>query len=366
MRSLDHVGGYSDAEPATGRNSNEPDVPDPSNSWTAQAASGSSVHIRYGKENGMRAIAEEWFGGPIALMDLPVPEIGRGEVLIRVRAAGVNPFDWKVADGVLEGERKHRFPLILGFDAAGVVERVGAGVTELAEGDEVYGYLFKPVVGGGAYAEYVSAPATIVAKKPESVGFAEAAALPTPGLTAMDLVDAVNLGEGEITLIVGATGGVGSYAVQLAARRGARVIATARRENEAFVRELGAAETIDHAREDVLEAILVAHPDGIEAIIDMVSDREALGRMARLLKKGGRLVSSVDAAAPESLAERSIRATNVGMQPDAQRLAELAWLVDAGEISVRLARAFPLEEAPEALEESRLGHVRGKLVLLVD
>ena len=141
-------------------------------------------------------------------MDLPATEIGRGEVLIRVRAAGVNPFDWKVADGALEGERKHRFPLILGFDAAGVVERVGAGVTGLAEGDEVYGYLFKPVVGGGAYAEYVSAPASIVAGKPESVGFAEAAALPTPGLTAMDLVDAVDPKERDTVLIVGATGGL--------------------------------------------------------------------------------------------------------------------------------------------------------------
>ena len=141
----------------------------------------------------MRAIAEENFGGPIVLMDLPTPKIGEDEVLIRVQAAGVNPFDWKVADGALEGERKHGFPLILGFDAAGVVERVGAGVIELAEGDEVYGYLFKAVIGGGSYAEYVSAPATIVAKKPESVGFAEAAALPTPGLAAMDLVDAVNL-----------------------------------------------------------------------------------------------------------------------------------------------------------------------------
>jgi NADPH:quinone reductase-like Zn-dependent oxidoreductase len=324
------------------------------------------VHIRYGKENGMRAIAEEKFGGPIALMDLPVPEIGMGEVLIRVRAAGVNPFDWMVADGVLEDERKHRFPLILGFDAAGVIERVGAGVTEFAEGDEVYGYLFKPVVGGGTYAEYVSAPATIVAKKAKSIDFAEAAALPTPGLAAMDLVDAVGPMQRDTVLIVGATGGVGSYAVQLAARRGARVIATARRANEAFVRELGATETIDHTAEDIVGAVLVAQPDGIEAIIDMVSDREALGRMARVLKKGGRLASSVDAAAPESLAERDIAAMNVGMQPDAQRLADLARLVDAGEISVRLARAFPLEEAPEALEESRLGHVRGKLVLLVD
>ena len=314
----------------------------------------------------MRAIAEERFGGPITLMDLPVPEIGRGEVLIRVRAAGVNPFDWMVADGALEGEQKHRFPLILGFDAAGVIERVGAGVTELAEGDEVYGYLFKAVIGGGSYAEYVSAPATIVAKKPESVGFAEAAALPTPGLAAMDLVDAVNLREGETVLIVGATGGVGSYAVQLAARRGARVIATARRANEAFVRELGAAETIDHSREDVIDAVLVAHPDGIEAIVDVVSDPKLLRRMAGLVKKGGRIASSVYAADVESLAERGVRATNVGMQPEARRLGELARLVDTGEISVQLERTFPLEKAPEALAESRTGHVRGKIVLLVD
>jgi NADPH:quinone reductase-like Zn-dependent oxidoreductase len=314
----------------------------------------------------MRAIAEEKFGGSIALMDLPVPEIGPGEVLIRVRAAGVNPFDWKVADGALEGERKHRFPLILGFDAAGVIERVGAGVTELAEGDEVYGYLFKPVMGGGSYAEYVSAPASIVARKPESVGFAESAALPTPGLAAMDLMDAVDLREGETVLVVGATGGVGSYAVQLAARRGARVIATARRANETFVREFGAAETIDHTREDLVEAVLVAHPDGIEAIIDVASDREALGHIAGLVKKGGRVASSVYAADAGGLTGRDIRAANVSMQPDARRLRELARLVDAGEISVRLARAFPLERAPEALEESRLGHVRGKLVLLVD
>jgi NADPH:quinone reductase-like Zn-dependent oxidoreductase len=320
----------------------------------------------HGKENGMRAIAEEKFGGPIALMDLPAPEIGVGEVLVRVRAAGVNPFDWKVADGALEGERKHRFPLILGFDAAGVVERVGAGVTELAEGDEVYGYLFKSVVGGGAYAEYVSAPATIVAKKPESVGFAEAAALPTPALTAMDLVDAVDPTEGETTFIVGATGGVGSYAVQLAARRGARVIATARQENEAFVGELGAAETIDHTREDLVGSVLVAHPDGIEAVVDVVSDRKALGRIAGLVNRGGRVASSTYAADEEGLAERGIEARNIGMQPGARRLEELSRLVDTGEISVRLERTFPLVQAPEALEESRTGHVRGKLVLLVD
>jgi NADPH:quinone reductase-like Zn-dependent oxidoreductase len=314
----------------------------------------------------MRAIAEDEFGGPVTLMNLPIPEIGADEVLIRVRAAGVNPFDWKVADGVLKDEKEHRFPLILGVDAAGVVEQVGADVTGLFEGDEVYGYLSKPVMGMGTYAEHVGAPAAIVARKPESVGFAEAAALPTPALTAMDLVDAVDLGEGETILIVGATGGVGSYAVQLAARRGARVIATARRANEAFVRELGATETIDHTREDVVETVRAAHPGGIEAIIDVVSDPEALGRMAGLVKEGGRIASSVSAADVESLALRSIEAKNISMQPSAQRLEELSWMVDAGEISVRLERTFPLENAREALVESRTGHVRGKIVLLVD
>ena len=314
----------------------------------------------------MRAIAEVEYGGPATLLDLPTPKIGADEVLIRVRAAGVNPFDWKVADGELENEREHRFPLVLGFDAAGVVERAGADVTGLAEGDEVYGYLSKPVMGEGTYAEYVVFPAAIVAKKPEAVSFAEAAALPMPALTAMDLVDAVDLRKGETVLIVGATGGVGSYVVQLAARRGARVIATARQANEAFARELGATETIDHTREDLVETVLVAHPDGIEAIIDLVSDPEALRRTARLVKKGGRVASSVYAADVESLSGRGVRATNVGMQPEAWRLEELARMVDAGEISVKLERTFPLEKAHEALEESRTGHVRGKIVLLVD
>jgi NADPH:quinone reductase-like Zn-dependent oxidoreductase len=313
----------------------------------------------------MQAIGEATFGGPIALMDLPTPEIGPGEVWIRVRAAGVNPFDWKVAHGALEDQMRRRFPLIPGFDAAGVIERVGTDVTELAEGDEVYGYLFKPVIGDGTYAEYVSAPATIVAQKPVAVGLAEAAALPTPGLTAMDLVNAVDITEGETILIVGATGGVGSYATQLAARRGAHVVATARRTNEALVRELGAAVTIDHTTEDLIDAVRMAQPGGIDAVIDVVSDREALGRISTLVNEGGRLASSVYAADVEGLARRGIGATNVTMHPDARRLEELSRMVDAGELSVVLDRTFLLEKAPEVLEERRTGHVRGKIVLLI-
>jgi NADPH:quinone reductase-like Zn-dependent oxidoreductase len=176
----------------------------------------------------------------------------------------------------------------------------------------------------------------------------------------------VNLKEGEIVLIVGATGGVGSYAIQLAARRGARVIATARRGNQAFVRELGAAETIDHSKGGLVEVVQAAYPNGIDAVIDLVSDRRALSRITGLLGEGGRLASSVYAVDMEELAERGIEATNIGIQPDAWRLEELRRMVDGGELSVRLERTFPLEDAPEALEESRTRHVRGKIVLLVD
>jgi NADPH2:quinone reductase len=182
----------------------------------------------------------------------------------------------------------------------------------------------------------------------------------------MDLVDAVDPKEGETVLIVGATGGVGSYAVQLASRRGARVIATARQSNRAFARGLGAAETIDHTRTNLIDAVRAAHPGGIEAIIDVVSDSDELDRMAGLVKEGGRLASSVYAADVESLAGRNIVATNVGMKPNARRLEELSWMVDAGKLSVRLERLIPLERASEALEASRTGHVRGKIVLLVD
>jgi NADPH:quinone reductase len=314
----------------------------------------------------MRAIAEDRFGGPVRLTEVPTPKIEPDEVLISVHAAGVNPFDWKVADGALKGKTEHRFPLVLGFDVAGVIERVGSEVTDLAVGDEVYGYLSKPVIGEGTYAEYVGAPATALARKPRSLGFAESAALPMPGLTALNLVDAVDLKEGEIVLILGATGGVGSYTIQLAARRGARVIATARPANEAFVRELGAAETIDHSKGGLVEVVQVAYPDGIDAVIDLVSDREALGRIAGLLREGGRLVSAVYAVDAEELAQFGIEATNIGIRPDARRLEEIRRMVDSGELSVRLERTFPLEDAPKALEESRSRHVRGKIVLLVD
>lgn len=314
-------------------------------------------------EKTMQATAVDEFGGRARLQDVPVPEPVDGEVLIRVRAAGVNPFDWKVADGALKDQMEHSFPLILGFDAAGTVERVGDGVDAFSEGEEVFGMLFKVPLGSGTYAEYVTAPAAILAKKPSSVGFGEAAALPMPGLTAMNLVEATDPKEGETVLVVGATGGVGSFVVQMAARRGARVIATARPENETYARSLGAEEAVDHTMGDPVGAVRAAHPEGADVVI---SGAEALGPLAsRLLGEGGRLATTQYAADVEGLAARGVKATNVATAPDAEKLQEIARLVDAGGLAVVLEKAVPLEEAAEALEESRAGHVRGRMVLTV-
>ena len=166
-------------------------------------------------------------------------------------------------------------------------------------------------------------------------------------------------------LITGANRGIGLEYVRQLLARGAHVIATARQTNEALVRRLGAAETIDHTTEDLVDAVRMARPGGIDAVIDVVSDSEALGRISTLVNEGGRLASSVYAADVEGLAKRAIGATNVSMQPDARRLGELSRMVDAGELSVRLDRTYTLEKAPEALEEWSTGHVRGKIVFLI-
>lgn len=320
-----------------------------------------------GKVNTMQTIAVDEFGGRARLEEAPVPEPAEAEVLVRVRAAGVNQFDWNVADGILKDQMEHTFPLILGFDAAGTVERIGDGVEAFGVGDEVFGLLFKVPLGAGTYAEYVTAPAAILARKPSSVGFEEAAALPIPGLTAMSLVEATDPKEGETVLVVGATGGVGSYAVQMAARRGARVIATARPQNEAYARSLGAHETVDHTVGDLIEAVRSISPEGVDVVIDTVSDAEPLGRLASsLLGEGGHLATTQYTADVEGLAARGVKATNVAVAPDAEKLRELARMVDAGELTVGLEKTVPLQEASVAIEESRAGHVRGRMVLRVN
>lgn len=314
----------------------------------------------------MRAFAIDAFSTPGSIHDLPPLSVKQGEVVVRVRAAGVNPTDWKLRDRQIPLPDPH-FPLVLGQDLAGVIEQVGAGVTGWAVGDEVFG-LVRPI---GTFAEEVAvSAAAALARKPRTLDFAHAAALPTPALTALASLDAVALRQGDTLLVVGAAGSVGRYAVQVAARRGAHVIGTGRTsESVARLTQLGAAETIDYGHTDLASAVRAAHPDGIDAIIDVGSDPATLAWLAGTLRTGGRLASTIYAADEVSLAMRGIKATNVSLRESgfetSSHLDELARLVDAGNIVVTVEHTFPLEAAEQALDASKFGRAHGKVVLIV-
>src|SRR5437764_11258916 len=218
-------------------------------------------------------------------------------------------------------------------DFAGTVEQVGAEVSRFEVGDDVFGFLTKPTVHEGAWAEYATvAEDGFVARKPSGLEFSEAAALPLAGVTALVSVDAVDPREGDTVLIVGADGGVGSYAVQLAAKRGATVIATAKPDDEQRLRDLGAAETIDYTREDIAAAVRAHHRDGVSALIDLVNQADGFAPLAELVRDGGRATSSLGAADIDGLARRSITATNVMANADPSVMGRLAELVAGGEV----------------------------------
>ncbi|MGZ3676718.1 MAG: quinone oxidoreductase family protein [Ktedonobacterales bacterium] len=314
----------------------------------------------------MRAFAIDAFSTPGSVHDLPRPTIGPDELLIRVHAAGVNPTDWKIRDRQMPVSAP-QFPLVLGQDLAGIVEQVGTGVAGWAVGDEVFGIVRQV----GTYAEEVAAPSSAaLARKPRTLDFVHAAAMPTPALTALASLDAVALQQGESLLVVGATGGVGRYAVQLAARGGIYVIGTGRsRESLARLAQLGAAETIDYSQTDLASTVKAAHPDGIDAILDVASDRATLAWLAGVVRPGGRIASTVYAADEAAFATRGIRATNVRLGDSgfetASHLDELARLADAGTIVVAVERTYPLEEAAQALDANKFGAVFGKIVVTI-
>jgi NADPH2:quinone reductase len=318
----------------------------------------------------MRTIAIEAYGGPerLQLMDLPIPQIGPDEVLIRVQAAGVNPSDIGFREGLYTSLFPLSFPVIMGSDFAGTVARMGEHVTTVRVETPVYGIAF----GGGSYAEYLRVPAAgEFATRPSSLDAVQAAGLPQPGMTALQAIDTAALSAGEVFLIVGGTGGIGSFAIQMAAGQGTHVIATGRAEE--YLRRLGAAETLDYTRGEVIDAVRASHPDGIHAVLDVVTrDAAAFARYAQCLRAGGRLLSTVYAAvepaqigvAAQRTLERDITAFNIVRPSGPVVLDRLSRLVEAGSLRVPV-QALPLEEAARAQELLQHGHVQGKVVLTV-
>lgn len=306
----------------------------------------------------MKAVRVHAYGGleNLAFDDAPVPVPGQGQVLVRVRAAGVNPFDHKVASGAFAKFIPLPLPFIPGADFSGVVEALGPGATGVKVGDAVYGNC-QPV---GAYAQFVAAPAATVAAKPAKLTDVEAASVPTVGQTAWQaLFDHGRLDRGQTVLIHAAAGGVGSFAVQLARWKGARVIATASAANAEFVRSLGADQVIDYK---TTRFETVAH--NVDLVLDLMGG-ETQARSFGVLKRGGTLISTVQPPSQDESARSSVRAAMVQMRASASGLREIAALLDAGTIKTFVGKTFPLSAAAEAWKVSLAGHAVGKIVLEV-
>ena len=316
----------------------------------------------------MQVIAIREFGGrdKLQVMDLPVPEVGKGEILVRVKAAGVNPVDWKIREGYLKDLFPHEFPVILGWDAAGVVERVGRDVTRFREADEIFAYCRKPIVHGGAYAEYIVLDEEHASLKPKNSSLEQAASIPLAGLTAYQaLFDAAKLQAGETVLIHAAAGGVGGFGVQLAKDRGAIVWGTASERNAEYVKELGAARVVDYTRTDFRKAVRSEYPDGVEVVLDCVGG-EVLEKSADMVKKGGRLISIVDD--PAELDVNDVVSEFVFVAPNHSQLSVLSGMLEQGRLKTHLSEVLPfgLQEARRAHELSESGRTRGKMVLVLE
>jgi NADPH:quinone reductase-like Zn-dependent oxidoreductase len=313
----------------------------------------------------MRAIAIDAFGDvdQLQLRDLPDPKVGPDFVLIGIRAAGVNPVDVGIRVGALEPLFEHHFPLVPGWDAAGVVEAVGPAVVDLAPGDEVYAYCRKTEIHLGTYAERVSIPAGAVARTPRRASLVEAGGMPLAGLTAYQaLTEALDVRSGDVVVISAAAGGVGHFAVQIAKARGATVMGTASRANHELLHELGADVTIDYHEGRVADAVREAFPGGADAALDLVGG-ESLADLRAALREGGRIASvrEVDPAAGRP----DLRGRYVFVRPSATELGALATLVDEGRMRVVVSDTFPLERAADAQRRIAEHHTRGKLVLEV-
>lgn len=317
----------------------------------------------------MRAIAVSDFGSAPEVVDVPVPVPGPNEILLRIHAAGMNPFDWKVADGALRDVVPHSFPLILGNDAAGVVEQTGPGVTRFQPGDRVFGQVMNVRIGQGSYAEYaVVSEDGDLSLIPDDLSFASAAALPTAGMAAYNAIEASGTGTGQAILINGATGGVGQSAVQFAAARGATVLATATPQTSAHVRDLGAHHIVDFTQGSTTAQVKATHPGGVDAVLDLISSpaASAIAELATLVRPGGILINTNGAADVDALAANGIRAVNFNSPASSELLAALADQVSSGKLRVRIDSQVPLSQAPAAIAAARTGHARGKTVFIPD
>jgi NADPH:quinone reductase-like Zn-dependent oxidoreductase len=314
----------------------------------------------------MRALHVPAAGEQPQLSELPTPVVADGQVLIKVRAAGLNAVDNAIAAGMMAGMIPHEYPLVLGRDAAGVVEAVGAGVDHVAVGDEVVGHvLLAPPVKAGTLAEYAVLPAAAVVPKPAGLDFVTAAAVPLAGAAATAVVDGVDAQSGQTVLVSGATGGVGSYAVQLLAARGVTVVATGTPADAGRLAALGATTVVDYTKGSVAEQVLAVHPDGVDALIELAAFTPGDSALDAV-RKGGKVSATTPAADEEALAGAGLTGGTIMAGPGREVVGPLVESAAAGSLRVDVTTVLPLERAAEGLATIAAGEARGKIVVTID
>jgi len=308
----------------------------------------------------MKAVVVNEYGGPEVLkyQDAPRPEPKEDEILVHVMAAAVNPVDTYVRQGMFAKRGLDNRPVIIGYDISGVVEKTGAKITKFKQGDAVYCYL--SVMRGGGYAEFAIAKEFETALKPKNINFEEAAAVPLAATTAWQaLIDTAKVDKGQTVLIHGGSGGVGSFAIQIAKARGAKVIATASTAHQPLLKQLGVDQAIDYTTtkfEDVVK--------DVDVVLNCVR-ADALGRSYGVVKKSGVIVSITDEPDQTECAKHGIRGSRLGAHPDATVLEELTKLIEAGKMKPIVSQTFPLAETVKAHEQIETHHTLGKIVLKV-
>jgi NADPH2:quinone reductase len=312
----------------------------------------------------MRAVVVNEYGGPPAIAEVPTPQPGPGQVLIKLRAAGMNPMDRSLASGDWR-PMPATFPMVLGADGAGVVERVGEGATRFSAGQSVFGQLLiAPLGSAGTYAEHVAvteeAPLALV---PDGLDLVVASALPTAGMAGLSLVELLGPLTAKTVLIVGAGGGVGTFATQFAVNAGAQVIANVREADADRMRSYGAAETVDHTASPLADAVRKAHPDGIDVLLDLVSDRDGFANLAALVRSGGTAVTTGYVADTGALKSAGITGVNFALAASSDLLDRLADALVTGRIVAPPITRISLDDAPAVLSGGNDRPVEGKTVI---
>ena len=314
----------------------------------------------------MRALHVPAPGAQPEIGEVPTPSAAEGTVLVRVKAAGLNAVDNGIAAGMMAEMLPHEYPLVLGRDGAGIVEAVGPGVEGVAVGDEVLGHvLMAPPIQIGTIAEYAVLPAAAVVAKPANLEFSTAAAIPLAGAAAAQAVEAVDPQPGQTVLVNGADGGVGSYAVQLVAARGATVIATGKPESADRLRSLGASTVIDHHTTDVVEQVRAAHPDGVDALVN-VGGFDPTGVPLHAVRNGGKLSTTSVEPDADTLSAAGVTSTMIMARPLREVVGPLVDQAADGTLKVSVAEVLPFDQAADGLARLAAGKANGKLVVDVD